>query len=98
MRHLTWTWIIMLEIAGAQVQPAVPRAISAETHLKQAAAYRSKGDSQRAIAELRQALELKPDLRMPTECWERSCWPRVSRRKRFRIWNERETFTGWPWD
>ena len=65
MRLLTWTWI-MLGIGGAQPQssrPAAPTAISAEAHLKQAAVYRNKGDSQNAVAELRQALDLKPDFR-----------------------------------
>jgi len=62
MRLLVWTWIV-LEIAGAQAKPATPPARSAAAHLKQAAAYQNKADSQRAMAELRQALELKPDLR-----------------------------------
>src|SRR5437868_4561597 len=62
MRLLVWTWS-MLEIMAAQAQPAAPPAIPAEAHVRQAAAYRKKGDSQRAIAELRHALSLKPDLR-----------------------------------
>src|SRR5215469_1848563 len=60
MRLLRWTWIV-LGIAVARSQPAAPRVISAEAHLKQAEAYWSKGDSQHAIGELRQALALKPD-------------------------------------
>jgi tetratricopeptide (TPR) repeat protein len=62
MRLPTLTWIV-LGIAIARGQPPAPRVTSAETHFKQAEAYRSKGDSQRAIGELRQALALKPDLR-----------------------------------
>ena len=50
---------IVLQLTVAQTRAPT----SAEAHLKQAAAYQSAGDSRRAIAELRQALELKPDLR-----------------------------------
>lgn len=61
MRLLVWSWIA-LQIAGAQPQPPRPAA-SAEAHLKQAAAYRKQGDPAHAVAELRQALELQPELR-----------------------------------
>ncbi len=47
-----------LQLAGAQAQPD-----SAQAHLKRAAADQRKSDYQRAIAELRQALALQPDLR-----------------------------------
>jgi tetratricopeptide (TPR) repeat protein len=53
----------MIGIAAAQALRGAPPAVSAEAHLKQAAVYRNKGDEQHAVAELRQALALKPDLR-----------------------------------
>jgi tetratricopeptide (TPR) repeat protein len=64
MRLPAWT-LVMIAIVSAQAPPA----ITAEAHLKQAAAYRNKGDSQRAVAELRQALALKPDLQDAHGMW-----------------------------
>jgi tetratricopeptide (TPR) repeat protein len=54
-----WLWIgILLGCASAQSPPE-----SAESHLKQAALAQSKNDTPGAIAELRRALQLSPDLR-----------------------------------
>ncbi len=53
---------LALLIAGAQAQTVQTEAESAAQCLKQALAYRQKGDLQHAITELRQALVLQPGL------------------------------------
>lgn len=54
---------LALLIAGAQAQTVQTEAEPAAQCLKQALAYRQKGDLQHAITELRQALVLQPGLR-----------------------------------
>ncbi len=68
MRMIPVFWIALL-LGGLRAQPAntapsaADAAESAAQSLKQALAYRQKGDRQHAIAELRQALTLQPGLR-----------------------------------
>src|SRR5258706_4047140 len=68
MRMMPVLWMALL-VGGLRAQPAKtepPAADAAESAalcLKQALAYRQKGDRQHAIAELRQALTFQPGLR-----------------------------------